>query len=884
MGKKVLSFWLAVVIAISCMGLPTYSAPAFVQRDIILMLDVSGSMYGEPLNVLVDAAKSFCETVMSSADDNRIGIVIWSTVPQWIDFTSNTSSLISAIDTINSPGYDVGWGTDIGAALELANGRMDLSSRDSSIKSIVLMTDGFPEHGIFTTTGRYDSSDHPLFGNANTAYNIAANITDSYNLYTLGFFHSLGGVHLSFAKEFLYDIQNAGYHIVTDVDDLEPVFFEIAGDIDQEYSDVTPPLALFVDAPRSLKMNENNTAYRPNPFEITVFGQNVSSSSAINPQIELVLGEGLSINSVVVSQSALTAYPAQQLLALGDIEPDGTFAVTWQVSVSNVPGNADVQIPYKVNATYNTAETKSIPMILNLPKIYVPDGGGGTTPSNPNVVFPPFSSVENNGNNYWNTSDYTEVNRDPRTYALEDPATILNLPYDEFNTVVDEASAVRLVNKAISRMNEEQRQSSAGINLLTRFAEEAITQAAEMRTTDAQMYLNTSQIADLEAKAVSAKNAVAAALTNAGIDPGRELNANALISVTSNNQISFSINGMALSTGLNNIRVESRVTGFTLNLDLMRESSVGILAFGGNRIFSKNLMQNMYLASKGYVPGLADVFYAASNSQGTSATYTVSVTPSSSGVLDFKTSGNLPQNAVKIQLPIQSGKDHNTLVVADESGEAVLSQYNPATNKMEAKPSQNGKYVLKENVLDFSDLQNTSAEMRTAINYLATKGIMYGSDDSQFNPDGAVTRAEIAAFIVRSAGLLDNNANGGFSDVAQSKWYYGAVGSAKRMGIISGMSATEFAPEAVVLKDQITAIVARTTKMQRGFKAPADINAYLGKFTDNGDIKDWAKEDISLAVRENLVINRADKKFVPADQMTRGEAAIILYRLYHLIW
>jgi hypothetical protein len=58
----------------------------------------------------------------------------------------------------------------------------------------------------------------------------------------------------------------------------------------------------------------------------------------------------------------------------------------------------------------------------------------------------------------------------------------------------------------------------------------------------------------------------------------------------------------------------------------------------------------------------------------------------------------------------------------------------------------------------------------------------------------------------------------------------------------------------------------------------------LASYTDRAAIPGWALADIALATWENLVVKRTDGTFKPAFTMTRGDAAIILYRLFNKIW
>ena len=195
-----------------------------------------------------------------------------------------------------------------------------------------------------------------------------------------------------------------------------------------------------------------------------------------------------------------------------------------------------------------------------------------------------------------------------------------------------------------------------------------------------------------------------------------------------------------------------------------------------------------------------------------------------------------------------------------------------------------GTYTVRDNRVDFTDITDKSREMQEAINVLASKGIINGTTTTTFGPDGRITRAEIAALVVRTLSLLDQNADGRFSDVSRSDWFFGAVGSAKRHGIVNGTSPTTFTPRNTILKEQIVAICARTLKSVMNYRNPSNVPGILSSYTDSTSIAQWGLDDIALATRENLIVRRTDGRFNGSTTMTRGDAAIILYRMFMKIW
>jgi hypothetical protein len=70
------------------------------------------------------------------------------------------------------------------------------------------------------------------------------------------------------------------------------------------------------------------------------------------------------------------------------------------------------------------------------------------------------------------------------------------------------------------------------------------------------------------------------------------------------------------------------------------------------------------------------------------------------------------------------------------------------------------------------------------VELLASKLIIQGRSEEAFEPDATITRAEIAALLVRSLGLNESNEKGPFPDVGG--WYETAVSTAYQAGLISG--------------------------------------------------------------------------------------------------
>ena len=237
---KIMCLVLAIVLLVGLMPVSAANATEKQEKSAarytVLILDISGSMSGTPENAQREAAKKFCEAMLSSGGENYIAIVeLGSSSYVLADFTDDLETLETKISRIGA--YS---GTNTNAALERA-GKLLSSVPENSIRNIVLCSDGMPESGNSITDGRYSEEDSPYYYSyANAAYETASKLRDTCTIYTLGFFHSLSGEELEFAQRFMRDLANAvgNFHSVTDPEELQFEFGNVADDITKEVRDV----------------------------------------------------------------------------------------------------------------------------------------------------------------------------------------------------------------------------------------------------------------------------------------------------------------------------------------------------------------------------------------------------------------------------------------------------------------------------------------------------------------------------------------------------------------------------------------------------------------------------------------------------------------------
>jgi hypothetical protein len=180
----------------------------------------------------------------------------------------------------------------------------------------------------------------------------------------------------------------------------------------------------------------------------------------------------------------------------------------------------------------------------------------------------------------------------------------------------------------------------------------------------------------------------------------------------------------------------------------------------------------------------------------------------------------------------------------------------------------------------FSDLSNYSwAEQ--AINVMAGKGIISGRGDGKFDPGATITRAEFAALTVRMLAYeSDQSAQMLFTDVKKDQWYYQVVSAAYQNGLMQGKSTDKFDPEGEITRQEMAVAIGNILG-KKG--SPSGETGLLTSFSDGDRIASWAKNSVAQAVREGIIQGMDKGRFAPQENANRAQAAVMLYRLDNLI-
>ena len=174
---------------------------------------------------------------------------------------------------------------------------------------------------------------------------------------------------------------------------------------------------------------------------------------------------------------------------------------------------------------------------------------------------------------------------------------------------------------------------------------------------------------------------------------------------------------------------------------------------------------------------------------------------------------------------------------------------------------------------DFRDYDRT-AWYAEAVSAAVDNGLLYGKSATVIDPNGDMTRAEMAAIINRSFGCYKTADISQYKDVAKSKWYYKDVALAVQMGTYNGRSASAMAPDAPISRQEAMTVVARALELDYNAYAKTD----LSKFADEKNISSWALPYVRAMVGADYIHGRT-KGLEPLDNITRAEFAQIFYNI-----
>lgn len=162
----------------------------------------------------------------------------------------------------------------------------------------------------------------------------------------------------------------------------------------------------------------------------------------------------------------------------------------------------------------------------------------------------------------------------------------------------------------------------------------------------------------------------------------------------------------------------------------------------------------------------------------------------------------------------------------------------------------------------------------SAVAFVSEKGYFNGTSETEFSPNLTMTRAKFVTVLGRIAGIDQSQYTGSdFLDVPEGKWYSACVKWASENDIVNGIGGGLFNPDGQVTREQMAAIMYRYAAFC-GLDMQADDTKYLS-FGDRDQVSAYARTAMIWAVDRGL-INGTGEGLEPRAQATRAQVAQIV--------
>lgn len=369
-----------------------------------------------------------------------------------------------------------------------------------------------------------------------------------------------------------------------------------------------------------------------------------------------------------------------------------------------------------------------------------------------------------------------------------------------------------------------------------------------------------------------------------------------------------------LSIDINNNIATIKLTGINKNihalqLDIIDESGNTNISFNPSKKFNYSIVKENNENGKTTISIVLD------NSSSLTENGTLDV-----GTLTFKNKPNLSKNAtlelvnldeglngqsenITANINIKSDTDNQTETTTSSNSSSSSSSGsganvgNSSDKKTESTTQDTNKKEDSNNIKDNNKNDNNKIDINTMypiikqsnfkdttnhwanepIKYLADRGIINGMNDNQFAPNNNITRAEFITLLAKMDNIDINKYKAeNFTDVPDNAWFNPYIDWAAKNGITSGITASTFAPNNNITREQMAVMIERFCNY-KNFNLnnnKAQIN-----FTDTTNISSYASSSVAKVQQAGIINGRPDGSFAPKANATRGESAQMIYTM-----
>ncbi|MEN6326084.1 MAG: S-layer homology domain-containing protein [Syntrophomonas sp.] len=342
------------------------------------------------------------------------------------------------------------------------------------------------------------------------------------------------------------------------------------------------------------------------------------------------------------------------------------------------------------------------------------------------------------------------------------------------------------------------------------------------------------------------------------------------------------------STGSGNI---TNISAYELN----KASGLTVQGSGANLIISKDALAAMNIKSSLEVMikpvKTEELSEAARVIVGTRPVFNIKV------IADGKEVTNTGKLTIEIPYTPQRGEDTGQLAAfyIDDNGAITLmedSHYDPVKKaivftsphlsvyaigvkpdgSVKDNPVQSAKDNPDSAARNFTDVASGHWAEK-AIYDLAGRGIVSGKTATTFAPDDKITRAEFVTMVGKMSGQPLPAGSSPFSDVTADAWHAPYVSWAVQIGVVQGYNG-QFHPHDLISRQDMAVMLVNYAEKTGKYTFPK--NRECLAFADDAAIAGYAKKAVYALQQAGIITGQGGSNFAPTAGATRAEAAQVI--------
>lgn len=204
-----------------------------------------------------------------------------------------------------------------------------------------------------------------------------------------------------------------------------------------------------------------------------------------------------------------------------------------------------------------------------------------------------------------------------------------------------------------------------------------------------------------------------------------------------------------------------------------------------------------------------------------------------------------------------------SIAARDQAGNATKNVFTLKFKTQQAQLAEGNSFVDVEK----------SDWFYQAVEYAYQNKIMNGIGNQQFDPNGQTTRAMVVQILYNITGKPEITISNRFTDVPSNQWYAKAVQWASDTKVTSGVSATSFAPERNVTRQEVACFLYSYANW-KGYDTSG--RSDLSRFEDEEEIAGWALEAMKWANNAGIINGKSGVRLDPTGLATRAEIAAMM--------